>query len=84
MFVKVVLVNTSPFFCEKGLVSGLHRVVVQCGRTAPRLSCFQNCCHLEKQDGCHLEILFADCNLKMLLLIDLKLDKVEGQNPALF
>ena len=39
---------------------------------------------MEKQDGHHLEILFADGNLKMILLIDFKLDKVEGQNPNLF
>ena len=48
------------FFFENGLVSGLHRVVAQVGRTAPRLVCFQNWCHLEKQDGHHLEILFED------------------------
>ena len=38
----------------------------------------------KKKDGHYLEILFADCNLNMHLLIDFKLDKVEGQNPALF
>ena len=45
---------------------------------------FPRWCHLERQDGSHLEILFADCNLKMLLLIDFKLDEVEGQYQALF
>ena len=39
---------------------------------------------MEKQDDHHLEILFADYNLKMILLIDFKLGKVEGQNPDLF
>ena len=43
---------------------------------------FRSWCHLENKDGCHPEILFADWNLKMLLQIDFKPDKVEGRNPG--
>ena len=62
----------------------VYRVVAQGGRSAPSLGFFQNWCHLEKQDGHHLEILFTHFNLKMLLVIDFKLDTVEGHNRALF
>ena len=65
-------------------MSGLNGVVAKGNRTAHRLGYFQNCYHLKKQDGCHLEILVADCDLKMPLLLDFKSYKVEGQNPALF
>ena len=74
LYVKLVLADNSPFFCENGLVSGLHGVVVQDGSIAPRLGFFfLNWCHLEKPAGRYLEILFVDCILKILLLIDFKL-----------
>ena len=73
-----------PFFCENRLVSSLHEVVAQNGRIALRLGCFRNWCHLENQEGRLLEILLADCNLMMLLLIDFKFDEVEGQKTVIF
>ena len=59
MYVKIVLANTSPFSFENGLVSGPHGMVAQGCRAVPRLGCFSDWGHLEKQDGRHLEILFV-------------------------
>ena len=48
--------------------------------------CFQNWCHLEKQDGRHghyLEILFPVSNSKTLLPVNLELERVVGHHLGL-
>ena len=79
LYVKIIWADACPFYIETGPMSGLRGVLAQGGTAAPRLGCFRNFCHLGKLD----EILFADCNLQLILLIDFKLVKVEGQNRAL-
>ena len=58
-------------------VSGLHGRVAQVVGQHPGQIVFEIGAISKKQDSCHLKVLFADCNLKMLLLIYFKLVKVE-------
>ena len=45
---KVILVDTSPFFCEKWTGAKSNGVVVLGCRTTAKLGCFPNWYHLEK------------------------------------